>query len=241
MQLLSLDLQKNTKKTILEKIDYYLEKPGPMRHIVSINPENLVVAQQDKGFRLILQSGDVKLNDGIGIVLASILKGEKGIERYTGVDFMDDVIGHIQNRRLRVLLLGGSPNLAKELADCYQKKNSKVQFYGLTGIKNIKEYQEHDEGSLILKEIAAIKPHFIFAALGSPFQEKWFWNHRKQLQGIICTGVGGGFDFLSGRVQRAPKLIQQVGLEWLFRLILQPWRFKRQLRLVEFTWRVLVS
>ncbi len=241
MQLLSLDLQKNTKKTILEKIDYYLEKPGPMRHIVSINPENLVVAQQDKGFRLILQSGDVKLNDGIGIVLASILKGEKGIERYTGVDFMDDVIGHIQNRRLRVLLLGGSPNLAKELAECYQKKYPNVRFFGVNGIKSIKDYQEEDEGSLIIKEIAAIKPHFIFAAFGSPFQEKWFWNHRDQLQGIICAGVGGGFDFLSGRVQRAPKWVRKIGFEWLFRLLLQPWRLLRQLRLLKFMWYVLTK
>jgi len=241
MKLLSIDLQKSSQKDILEKIDSYLLKPGPMRHVVSLNPENLVTAQYDEKFRSILQSADIKLNDGIGVVLASKLKGNYGIKRYTGVDFMDDVIGHIQNRRLRVLLLGGSPNLAKELVECYKKKFRNVRFYGLSGIKSIKNYQKDTEGLLILKEIAARKPHFVFAAFGSPFQEKWFEFHKSELNGIICVGVGGGFDFLSGKVKRAPKWVQNSGFEWLFRLAMQPWRFKRQVKLVEFAWRVMVS
>ncbi len=79
----------------------------------------------------------------------------------------------------------------------------------------------------------------MFVAFGSPEQEKWIYQNRASLQGVTCIGVGGAFDFIGGRVGRAPRLIQKIGLEWLFRLVKQPWRWKRQLRLVEFVWLVL--
>lgn len=212
-----------------------------MRHLVSLNAENLIIAQQDDEFRLILQSGDIKLVDGMGVVLGAKMKGVDGLQRYTGVDFMQDTLKHIQFRRLRVLLLGGRPNLAKELADCYSEHYPKLQFLGLTGIKDIKKYHEDDEGKLILKEVRAFKPHLIFASFGSPFQEKWFWNHRNELKGIICVGVGGAFDFISGNSKRAPKILQNMGLEWLYRLMHEPWRWRRQLRLISFMWQIIIG
>ncbi|MGB3020405.1 MAG: WecB/TagA/CpsF family glycosyltransferase, partial [Microgenomates group bacterium] len=81
--------------------------------------------------------------------------------------------------------------------------------------------------------------HLIFVAFGSPYQEKWIYENRASLQGITCIGVGGAFDFLSGRVARAPKLIQSIGLEWLYRLMRQPWRWRRQLQLPVFIYLVL--
>jgi N-acetylglucosaminyldiphosphoundecaprenol N-acetyl-beta-D-mannosaminyltransferase len=87
--------------------------------------------------------------------------------------------------------------------------------------------------------VAATKPNLIFAAFGSPFQEKWFYQNRARLQGICCVGVGGAFDFLSGNIQRAPIWIRKIGLEWLYRLIREPWRWRRQLRLLVFLKEVL--
>jgi len=78
----------------------------------------------------------------------------------------------------------------------------------------------------------------IFVAFGSPAQELWLYKHRGKFKGIVCMGVGQGFDVLSGQVKRAPLLLRKIGLEWLYRLITQPWRWRRQLRLVKFLWLV---
>lgn len=241
MKLFDIQLQNLSKKNVLEKVDKFLETKGPMRHIASINAENLIISQKDKMFRLSLQSADILLNDGAGVVLAAKMKGYSGIQRYTGVDFMQDTLEHIRFRSLRVLFLGGSPDLAKELADCYSEKGTRCSFIGISGIKDINKYQYENEGKLILEKVADYKPHFIFASFGSPFQEKWFYENRDSLKGVICVGVGGAFNFIAGRTPRAPKWMQNTGLEWLFRLVNQPWRWRRQLRLIPFMWQVLTG
>lgn len=241
MKLYNIELQNLSKNDILEKVEQLIENPGPMRHLVSLNAENLVIAKNDEVFRLLLQSGDIKFNDGAGVVLAAKMKGWGSLHRYTGVDFMQDTLHRLRNRRLRVLLLGGKGNLADELAKRYSQTPTNLQLMGLSGIKDITKYQEENEGKLMLKEIRAYKPHLIFASFGSPFQEKWFWNHRDKLKGIVCVGVGGAFDFLSGNIRRAPVFIQNLGFEWLYRLILQPWRWRRQTRLLTFMWDVIIG
>ncbi len=85
------------------------------------------------------------------------------------------------------------------------------------------------------------KPHLVFVAFGSPWQELWIERHRNQFQNCVVMGVGGAFDFLGGKVPRAPVIIRRLGFEWLFRLIVQPWRLRRQLRLVRFGWLIFWS
>jgi N-acetylglucosaminyldiphosphoundecaprenol N-acetyl-beta-D-mannosaminyltransferase len=241
MRLYTIQLQNFSKQQVLEKVENFIDNPGPMRHLVSLNAENLIIAKNNKGFRVLLQSADIKLNDGAGVLLAAKIRGWGTLQRYTGVDFMQEIIKRLQNRRLRVLLLGGKPDLAVKLAKRYSQTTTNMQFKGLSAINNIIKYQEESEGQLILKEIRDYKPHLIFAAFGSPFQEKWFWNHRDELKGVVCVGVGGAFDFLSGEIGRAPLFMQNMGLEWLYRLILQPWRLKRQTRLLTFLWDVIIG
>lgn len=232
--LLGVNIPQNSRENILEKIESWVGKTGEMKHVVSLNPEILVLAHDDDSFRLILQSADLQLIDGFGITLASKIKGFSVGERYTGVDFMEGVLAMLSNGSSRVLFLGGSQDLAIKLSKCYEKKYPSIQFKGITGIKDINKYQNDHEGKEVLKEIAVYKPHIIFAAFGSPFQEKFFYENKSELKNTICVGVGGAFDFLSGNVPRAPKFMRVIGLEWLFRLLLQPWRWKRQLRLVRF-------
>lgn len=223
-----------SKEEVLEKCVNFIEKPEGFFHVVSINPENVVVAQNDSSFRSILQSGDIQLIDGIGIVLASKFLGLTIGERFTGVDFMEEFIKKIADRSLRVLFLGGKADLAEKVQKCYEKKYKKLTFLGVNGIKNIKEYQKSKEGEEILQVIHDYKPHILFVSFGSPFQEKWLWENRLSLQGVLCAGVGGAFDFVTGSVPRAPLLLRVTGLEWLFRLVLQPWRWRRQMRLLTF-------
>lgn len=235
---LNIDIQPQTRPKILEKIDKYIHTSCVFSHIVSINPENVMIAQADDEFRYILSQSDIQIVDGVGVALGGSFLGIEVGERLTGVDLMEIIIKNTKEEGLHILLLGGKPNIAEELAKCYQKKYPRNLFKGIAGISDIKEPKVEEENQ-IFNIVADYKPQIIFAAFGSPWQEKWFWHHKDQLKGIICMGVGGGFDFASGKVQRAPHWMRQRGIEWLFRLITQPWRIKRQLRLVSYIFLLL--
>lgn len=231
--ILGISIFPHTKKTILEKIIKYIGDSTDSCHIVSLNPENLVESQRNHLFKKALQTAQIKIIDGMGVVLAGrILNVEVG-ERQTGVDLMKRLIEEAGKRRLRVLLIGGKPGLALKLSQCYQKKFSEAKFFGLTGIKDIKNIQKEEERQ-VFSIVTDFKPHIIFVAFGSPVQEIWIEKNRPKFKGCVCMGVGGAFDYLSGEIKRAPVFIQKIGLEWLFRLINQPWRIKRQLKLISF-------
>lgn len=238
-ELLGIPLPQDSKKTILEKVDFALFRPREMVHVVSLNPENLVVSTTDPEFKEVLRNAHIHLIDGIGVRLGALLKGIPVGERWTGADFMDECIKHVAEKRLRIVFLGGKAGLAEKVASCYSDLYPSLSFYSLMGIKDINNYSQEDEGAHILQHIHTIRPHIIFASFGSPFQEKWLWRNREELRGILCAGVGGAFEFASGTVPRAPKLVRLVGLEWLYRLMVQPWRWRRQLRLLNFLQLVL--
>ena len=234
---LNIDFHPSSKKNILEKILMCMSKEGAFIHVVSLNPENMVIAQHDDEYRNILSQSDIQIIDGIGIALGGVLLGFPRTERVTGVDLMEEVIKLAADKGLRVLLLGGKPNLAESLVDCYNNKYPNLSIKGEMGFKNILASKPEEEKA-VMHIVADYRPQIIFAAFGSPAQEKWFYAHKKHLSSSICIGVGGAFDFLSGEVSRAPHLLRSFGFEWLYRLVIQPWRLQRQLRLVEFVYLV---
>ncbi len=236
--LLSIPAHNISKEVVLEKITLFLAKPLHFFHIVSLNPENVVVAQHNKEFIKALSEGDIQLFDGVGIQLGCGILGIPAAHRLTGVDCMEFILETFKKNRLRVLFLGGKGDLAERVADCYNQAHLSSIYRGIKGISNILRPTKAEE-ERIFSIVADYKPQIIFSAFGSPAQELWFYRHKEQLNGIICMGVGGGFDFVTGTVPRAPWLLRQAGMEWLFRLIIQPWRIKRQLRLVEFVYLVL--
>jgi len=237
-KILNISIPIDSKHDILEKIKKYLIDPKGYFHVVSLNPENLIASRTNLEFDKIVKTAQIKIIDGIGIVIASQILGIKVGERYPGVDLMKEVVTIAQQLRLKVLLIGGRTNLALRLAQCYQRQFLEAKFFGCYGIKNIKNPQVSEE-----KEISSIvtdyKPHIIFVAFGSPDQELWIGRHKNQFNNCLVMGVGGAFDFLSGKIARAPQILRKIGLEWLFRLLIQPWRIKRQLRLIQFLWLVL--
>ncbi|MDO8609633.1 MAG: WecB/TagA/CpsF family glycosyltransferase [bacterium] len=187
-----------------------------------------------------VRTAQICILDGVGIVLAARYHNIPLGERITGVDLMSDLITQAGNMRLRVLLIGGRPNLALSLSKCYQDKYSEAKFFGTMGFKDIQHPTKTEEAE-ILAIVRRNKPHMILAAFGSPWQELWLARHSKEFKGIVCMGVGQGFDVAGGLVKRAPVLIQNIGLEWLYRLIAQPWRWRRQLRLFKFMWLIITS
>ena len=232
-KLLGIDVDLKTQNNNLEKILLSLDQSDAFFHIVSLNPETVVIAHHNRQFRKVLSQGDIQLVDGIGILLGCAILDIPAQERIAGVDFMNEIIKLSKNRSLRVLLLGGQGELAEKLALRYQKIYPSSKFKGYFGISNIHNPDKQEE-DMIFSIVADYKPQILFVAFGSPYQELWLDKHKDQLKGIICMGVGGSFDFLSGEVKRAPIAIRKIGLEWLFRLILEPWRWKRQMRLIEY-------
>lgn len=232
-KILGITIIPETKSSILEKIIKYISEPTGFFHIISLNPENIVVTTENELFKKVVETSQIKIVDGIGIVLAGRWLGVKVGERVTGVGLMEELIKVASDRRLRVLMIGGKDNLAIRLVKCYLDKWPQAKFKGLQGIVDIKNIKKEEERK-IFSIVAAYKPQLVFAAFGSPDQELWLSRHSKEFTQCVVMGVGGAFDYLSNNIKRAPTFIQNLGLEWLFRLLNQPWRWKRQLRLLRF-------
>ncbi len=236
-KILKIEIKDYTLKSILDKIEKYISSPQGFFHITSINPEIAVLSEEGRLFRRVINTSQIRIVDGIGIVLAARILGMRIPPRLSGVDLMSKLLKQASIDRLRVMLIGGKGNLAESLANCYLQLYPEANIFGLEGIKNIRHLKKEEE-KRIFSIITDRKPHFLFIAFGSPYQELWLWKNRNRLKGIVCMGVGGAFDYLSGTIKRPPLIIRKIGLEWFYRLIWQPWRIRRQLKLFKFAWLV---
>ena len=237
-KILDIMINSESKTSILEKILLYINKPTGFFHIVSLNPENLVVSTENESFKRVVETAQIKIVDGIGVVLAGRWLGVEVGERVTGVGLMEDLLKMASDKRLRVLMIGGKKNLALRLAQCYIDQFPEAKFFGLKGIEDIKNPRKAEEDK-IFSIVATYKPQLVFVAFGSPDQELWIERHKKKFTNCVVMGVGGAFDYLSGNVVRSSVFIQKIGGEWLYRLVIQPWRWKRQLRLLKFVWLII--
>jgi N-acetylglucosaminyldiphosphoundecaprenol N-acetyl-beta-D-mannosaminyltransferase len=200
--------------------------------IVAINPEKIMKAKEDEGLRDLLNQADYQIPDGIGVIIASKLKGGGIRERVTGIDMMLALCMTAAENGKSIFMYGAKPGVADAAA-----KELKKQFPSLTIAGTLNGY-EKDE-SVIRKTINDANPDIIFVALGSPTQENWILSHMHELAPSIYQGVGGSFDVISGRIKRAPEAYQKAGLEWMYRLMKEPSRIRRQLILPKFLLEIL--
>jgi N-acetylglucosaminyldiphosphoundecaprenol N-acetyl-beta-D-mannosaminyltransferase len=238
ISLLNIPLNFYSKEEILENNQKLHLKKNIYQQIISINPENLVTATKNKEFKDVVVSSQIHIADGVGIIAAARFLYNLSLPRCTGVDLMKDLCEMAYKDSLSVVLIGGRPNLAKELAKCQNQIHASTNFYGLEGYKD-KLHPTELEEKQIDSIVAVRKPSLVFVAFGSPYQEIWIDRHKDLFSRSVCMGVGGSFDFLTGTIKRAPAFIQNSGLEWLYRLFKQPWRWRRQLSLIEFAWKIL--
>lgn len=197
--------------------------------IFTPNSELLVDAVKDTGFAQVLNNGDLVIPDGIGVVIASKFYGSPLKERVTGCDLMGSLIGIAYSEKKSIYFLGGKEGVAEEAS---QKLNDKYPGIKIAGFHH--GYFDEKEEAKIIDEIIEKKPDIIFVALSAPRQEKWIYNNRHKLGVKIAMGVGGSLDVYAGRVKRAPEFYQKTGLEWLYRLMKEPKRFFRMLKLPQF-------
>ena len=238
--LLNIPVHISRQSEIFEKIEKNLGKEKKFIHIVSLNPELAIIAQHNSAFKKILSEAEIQICDGTGVYFACNILGIPCEERISGVDLMEQILQNFHDRSLCIVLIGGRNELAMKLAECYRNKYPKSKIYGLEGYRNVNS-PTLEEKKKLEDRVKELNPDIIFVAFGSPAQELWIESHRALMPHSICMGVGGGFDFLGKKVPRAPYFMRQLGLEWLFRLVVQPWRIFRQLRLLQFVYLVFIQ
>ncbi|RNB82077.1 glycosyltransferase [Brevibacillus fluminis] len=208
---------------------------GQRTHVVTANPEVVMIAKENAGFQSILDQAYV-VPDGIGIVYAAKMLDKPLHERVTGVELVDALMQEANTQGWKVFLLGASPDVNRMAAARLEK-----DFPGAKIVGRRDGYFSADEEQLLINEINAASPDLLFVAMGVPRQEFWIAKHWSQLNTPIVIGIGGVFDVLAGTVKRAPVLWQKLHLEWLYRLLRQPSRWKRQLAIPRFVGAVLIE
>lgn len=199
---------------------------GKNNLIFTPNPEFVMTALDDKDFMDILNSSNMNIPDGIGIVIGSKILKTPIKERVAGYDLVQEIFSKIKNTEKTVYFLGSSEENIVSAIEMMKKKYDGLK---IVGYRN--GYFKDDESEEVVKEILDKKPDLLLVGLGSPRQEKWIYKYKNELNCKIIMGVGGSFDVMSGNVKRAPKFFIKCNLEWFYRLITQPTRFKRMLKL----------
>lgn len=194
---------------------------------VTPNAEIAYEAMHDKEFCRMLNSADLVLPDGAGVVLGAKLLKTPLKEKVAGIDFAAGMLPVLAQTGTPLFLLGSKPGVAQQAAEKMKEKAPGLRICGTA------DGYFQDEAAVVRK-INQSGAGAVFVCLGSPKQEKFMFAHQEQLQVRLMVGLGGSLDSFAGTVKRAPRWMIRLQLEWLYRLIKEPWRFGRMLRLPKF-------
>jgi N-acetylglucosaminyldiphosphoundecaprenol N-acetyl-beta-D-mannosaminyltransferase len=206
----------------------------PARQLCTVNPEFLVDAARQPDFRTVLQQADLNVADGVGVAWAASLLGAPVPERVTGSDGIFRLCEEAAQRGWSVYFLGAAPGVADATAMLMAER-----YTGLRVTGSYSGSPTADEWPVIEARLFEAQPDLLFVAFGHPRQDLWIAAHRNELSSHVAIGVGGAFDFAVGIAPRAPVWLRNLGLEWAHRLVTQPWRWRRMLKLPLFVLLVL--
>jgi N-acetylglucosaminyldiphosphoundecaprenol N-acetyl-beta-D-mannosaminyltransferase len=195
---------------------------GQPHHIVTVNPEFVMEARRNGAFLRVLAAADLATPDGFGLLLAARLRGEAFRGRVTGVALTDLIASRAAEQGWSLFLLGAAPGVAERAAEALRQQHPGLRIAGCyPGSPHL------EDEPAIRARIAAARPTVLLVAYGHPAQELWIARNQPLLRVPIAIGVGGVFDYLAGTAPRAPAWMRRIGLEWLYRLIRQPRRWRR--------------
>lgn len=258
INLFDLKITTNSQEVVLEKIEKYVKnsefsiqnsafKPQKPLTIFSVNPEIIMFAQKNQLFKKIVNTGQINIPDGVGVVWAANTLGQPIKKRISGADLVEKLSALTVKQHVVVGLIGGFDKIALKALECLKRQNPGLLGWAENGpevklkIKN--ERLKMDYGSWkiedFIKRVKARDTKVLLVGFGYPKQELFIEEIYRQLSDIVIVAVGGSFDYYSGKIRRAPKIIQNIGLEWLYRLLIQPGRIKRQLAIPQFITLVL--
>jgi N-acetylglucosaminyldiphosphoundecaprenol N-acetyl-beta-D-mannosaminyltransferase len=228
IEILGVRVDDATYDDVLTQADAFVASGQP-HQIVTLNPEMLVAAQADPGFRKMLNDADLNVADGVGLMLAARWLGHPLRERVTGSDGIYRLASHCARRGYRPFLLGAAAGVAELVAERLVRSNPCLRIAGThAGSPRVEDEED------VISRVRAAAPDLLLVAYGVPAEERWIARNRDRLGVPVMVGVGGAFDFVAGVARRAPSWMRRIGLEWLHRLIREPWRWRRQLALPRF-------
>ena len=233
--ILGVNVHAVTNAQTLTLIEQFIANGQP-RQLCTVNPEFVVAAQRDAEFRAIINKAALALPDGIGLLKAARFLGRGPLpERVAGSDLVVKMAELSHQKGYRIYFLGAWEGVAEQAVENLRARYPNLQVAGVyAGSPGL------EENEAIVRRILPAKPDILLVAYGAPKQDKWIARNLERLQIPVCIGVGGSFDFLAGTAKRSPMSIQRLGLEWLHRLLTQPWRWRRIWNAVGvFSWLVL--
>lgn len=208
----------------LDLIGAFVAQSGDeLKQVVTINPEGVWLAQGDGELKRIIDDAALVTPDGNGVLWAARQLGTPIKERVAGIELLENICRRGAEEGWRIYLLGAKPGVADAAAEKLQEKYPGLQIVGCDN----GYFRDREEQAVSC--VREAKADVLFAALGMPYQEHWLYDHRRELGCKVAVGVGGSFDVLAGLVRRAPALWQRLKLEWLWRLLSDPKRWRRYL------------
>ena len=208
-------------------------RTGAGAQVVKLGTEMVVQAQRDPAFRDAVNHAALSLCDTVGLLAVARRRGATLRERVTGVELLERLCARAAAEGTRVYLLGGADGVAADAAAVLEARFPGLQ---IAGVRH--GFFGSDEMARIIADIRESDAQILYVGLGSPRQEFFLAEHLRATGCGAGIGVGGSFDVVSGRVQRAPRLWRRFGLEWLYRLLREPKRWRRQLALPYFVWLI---
>lgn len=215
--------------TMAEAVDTILGIKGGKRSfsVYTPNAEMVMEARKSSSFMDILNRASMVVPDGAGVVIGAHILGEKITEKVAGVDLVENIFS--SGKKLSLYIFGGKPGIAEKAALNISGKYKNISICGTDH-----GYHSTNENDSVVERIIAASPDLILVGLGVPRQEKWIDSNINKFDSAVCIGCGGTIDVFSGEVKRAPGFFIKMNLEWFYRLIKQPSRLTRMLRIPVF-------
>jgi N-acetylglucosaminyldiphosphoundecaprenol N-acetyl-beta-D-mannosaminyltransferase len=218
----------------LDRVVEFVEKGNKLHTIFAVNPEKHFSLEKDPLLYRMFEKADMLLPDGIGIVLAARILHGKKLKRVPGCEFMQNTCGLAAEKGYKIFIYGAKEEINKAAVDELKQRHPEIKIVGRTN-----GYLPEEKMDSLVDRINESGAQILYLALGSPRQEMWITKYQMCLQHVkVCQGIGGTLDVIAGNVKRAPAFYCAVGLEWLYRLMAEPKRIKRQRLLPLFAWRV---
>lgn len=224
-----------SQQQVLDRIEQFIARrratgnQALCQQVITVNAEFVMTAQQRTDFRIAINEAALVLPDGMGVVWATLLMGQPTPERITGVDTLVALAKRCVALGYRLYLLGAAPGVAEVAGARLQELAPGLEIAGTYAGSPASA-----EEDAIIERIRVARADVLCVAYGAPAQDLWIWRNLSRLPVAVAMGVGGAYDFLSGRQRRAPRVMQRMGLEWLYRLYREPWRWRRMLALPRF-------
>jgi N-acetylglucosaminyldiphosphoundecaprenol N-acetyl-beta-D-mannosaminyltransferase len=224
-RVLDVRVHRVTLADVLEHVEHWIQDGGT-HQIVTVNLDFVRLARTDLEFRTALAASDLAVPDGMGVVWATRLGGDSLTERVAGVDIVEQGAALAAEKGYSIFLLGAEPGVAERAAAELLRRHPGLRIAGIYS-PPMGPFSEEEDARMVAL-VQAARPDMLFVAFGAPRQDLWIYRHRHELHVPVCVGVGGTFNFLAGRVPRAPRWMQSAGLEWAHRLLQNPRRLWRR-------------